>query len=112
MKLRVLIKELQSLGLDVRVLDADENEIDLKQNFEEEDDGIPQPVSSADDEDDLESDLGQGGFEHGDLDDGFSDEDIARVHAPVGVDIAAETPEEIAISIAAQIIRVRRGWQG
>ena len=71
---RVLIKELQSLGLDVRVLDADENEIDLKQNFEEEDDGIPQPVSSADDEDDLESDLGQGGYENGDLDDGFSDE--------------------------------------
>ncbi len=32
---RVLIKELQSLALDVRVLDRDENEIDLKQNFDD-----------------------------------------------------------------------------
>ena len=35
---KVLIKELQSLGLDVRVLDKDQNVIDLKQNFEEDDD--------------------------------------------------------------------------
>ncbi len=33
---KVLIKELQSLGLDVRVLDKDENEIDLSQNFDDE----------------------------------------------------------------------------
>ena len=33
---KVLIKELQSLGLDVRVYDKDENEIDLKQNFDDE----------------------------------------------------------------------------
>ncbi len=38
---KVLIKELQSLGLDVKVLDKDENEIDLKQNFEVEDTPIP-----------------------------------------------------------------------
>ena len=38
---------------------------------------------------------------------GFTDEDFARVHAPIGVDIGAETPEEIAVSIAAEIIRVR-----
>ena len=31
---KVLIKELQSLGLDIKVLDADENEIDLKQNID------------------------------------------------------------------------------
>ena len=31
---KVLIKELQSLGLDVRVLDSDDNEIDLKQNYD------------------------------------------------------------------------------
>ncbi len=37
---KVLIKELQSLGLDVRVLDKDENEIDLSQNFDDEI-GIP-----------------------------------------------------------------------
>ncbi len=35
---KVLIKELQSLGLNVKVLDKDEQEIDLKQNFEEDDD--------------------------------------------------------------------------
>ena len=33
---KVLIKELQSLGLDVRVLDKDNNEIDLKQSFDDE----------------------------------------------------------------------------
>jgi xanthine dehydrogenase accessory factor len=38
---------------------------------------------------------------------GFTDEDIARVHAPIGVTIGAETPEEIAVSIAAELISVR-----
>ncbi len=39
---KVLIKELQSLGLDVKVLDADNNEIDLKQTYDEDDDiGLP-----------------------------------------------------------------------
>jgi len=40
---------------------------------------------------------------------GFSDQDLSRVHAPIGVSIGAETPEEIAVSIAAEIIQVRRG---
>ncbi|MFR2658809.1 MAG: DNA-directed RNA polymerase subunit beta [[Clostridium] leptum] len=35
---KVLIKELQSLGLDVKILDKDEQEIDLKQNFDDDDD--------------------------------------------------------------------------
>ena len=35
---KVLIKELQSLALDVKVLDKDNEEIDLKQNFDEDDD--------------------------------------------------------------------------
>ena len=35
---KVLIKELQSLGLDVKVRDKDEQEIDLKQNFDDDDD--------------------------------------------------------------------------
>jgi xanthine dehydrogenase accessory factor len=38
---------------------------------------------------------------------GLSSEDLARVHAPIGLSIGAETPEEIAISIAAQLIQVR-----
>ncbi len=43
---KVLIKELQSLGLDVKVLDKDENEIDLKQNF----DGDEPSFSTADED--------------------------------------------------------------
>ena len=40
----MLIKELQSLALDVRVLDKEGEEIDLKQNFDDEDMGIPRVV--------------------------------------------------------------------
>ncbi|MBX7246064.1 MAG: XdhC/CoxI family protein [Candidatus Sumerlaeaceae bacterium] len=39
---------------------------------------------------------------------GFTEEQMARVKCPAGLDIAAETPEEIAISIAAQLIEARR----
>ena len=35
---KVLIKELQSLALDVKVLDKDQNEIDLKQTFDDDED--------------------------------------------------------------------------
>ncbi|MBI5118195.1 XdhC family protein [Candidatus Poribacteria bacterium] len=40
---------------------------------------------------------------------GFSDDDIQRVIIPVGLPIGSVTPEEIAISIMAQIIQKRRG---
>lgn len=39
--------------------------------------------------------------------DGFSDEEIARVVSPIGIKIGAESPAEIAVSIAAQMIQVR-----
>jgi xanthine dehydrogenase accessory factor len=39
---------------------------------------------------------------------GFSQEDIARVIIPVGIPIGSVTPEEIAVSIMAQIIQHRR----
>jgi xanthine dehydrogenase accessory factor len=39
---------------------------------------------------------------------GISIQQLARVHAPVGLDIGALTPEEIAISITAELIAVRR----
>ena len=39
---------------------------------------------------------------------GFSDDDIARIHAPIGINIAAETPGEIATSILAEIIAAFR----
>ena len=38
---------------------------------------------------------------------GFSKEQISRVHSPVGLDIGAESPEEIAVSIAAELIAER-----
>ena len=40
---------------------------------------------------------------------GVTPEDLARVHTPVGLEIGAQTPEEIAISILAEMIAVRRG---
>ncbi|MCX8014260.1 MAG: XdhC family protein [Rectinema sp.] len=40
---------------------------------------------------------------------GFSDRDLERVHCPVGLPIGARTPEEIAISILAEIIATRSG---
>ena len=40
---------------------------------------------------------------------GLSLEDLARVHTPLGLDIGAATPEEIAVSILAEMIAVRRG---
>ncbi len=75
---KVLVKELQSLGLDVKVLDGEGEEIDLKQNIDG-DEGvsihrrpIPQDDEAADtdedDEDSLDLDL--------DLDDEDSDEDF------------------------------------
>ncbi|MBI4490186.1 MAG: XdhC family protein [Deltaproteobacteria bacterium] len=39
----------------------------------------------------------------------IAEEIIHRVYAPIGLDINAETPEEIALSILAEIIKVRRG---
>jgi xanthine dehydrogenase accessory factor len=39
---------------------------------------------------------------------GISDEELKPLHAPVGLDIGAQTPEEIAISILAEIIKEKR----
>ena len=45
------------------------------------------------------------------LEEGFSKADVARIHAPIGLPIKAKTPEEIAVSIAAEMIlfRAERG---
>ncbi|MCC7207814.1 MAG: XdhC family protein [Anaerolineae bacterium] len=43
---------------------------------------------------------------------GFSRDQLARVHAPIGLELNAETPQEIALSIMAEIIMLRRGGTG
>ena len=76
---KVLIKELQSLCLDIKVLDENQEEIDLKQTFDDDDDIIPQPVSFADDNPEAsdmnynDSDMEDAGFTLEDVED---DEDV------------------------------------
>ncbi len=65
---KVLIKELQSLSLDVKVLDKDNEEIDLKQNF---DDDIGFHPSDYDDINDISQDVVLDGFQ---IEDGDTDE--------------------------------------
>ena len=43
------------------------------------------------------------------MDRGIERERLAAIHAPIGVEIGAETPEEIAVSIVAELIAARRG---
>ncbi|MBV9895735.1 MAG: XdhC family protein [Chloroflexi bacterium] len=42
-------------------------------------------------------------------DEGVPLEDLMRVHAPIGLDIKTETPGEIAVSVGAELLKVRRG---
>ncbi|MBZ0205240.1 MAG: XdhC family protein [Flavobacteriales bacterium] len=41
--------------------------------------------------------------------DGFSEEELARIRTPIGLPINSKTPEEIAVSIAAEIVLVKNG---
>lgn len=43
---------------------------------------------------------------------GFGEEGLARVRAPSGLDLGCRTPEEIALSVLAEIVMVRRGGSG
>ena len=63
---KVLVKELQSLGLDLKVLNINNEEIDLKQSFDEDEELVPQPAI----EDHIDF-----GVDEGDLDEGFMAED-------------------------------------
>jgi xanthine dehydrogenase accessory factor len=46
------------------------------------------------------------------LEEGFREDDLARVHSPIGIEIGAETPAELAVSIVAEMIKVRSGAGG
>lgn len=46
------------------------------------------------------------------LKEGFSREKLARVHSPIGLDLGAETPDEIALSIAAEMLMLRKNGTG
>ena len=84
---KVLIKELQSLGLDIRVLDKDNNEVDLKQNFDEDDDiGLSKPVMADELDGSVVEDGDLAGF-------GLQDEngdDIVEEYVSDDMDIADE----------------------
>lgn len=45
-------------------------------------------------------------------DKGLTDQQLARIHAPIGLELNAETPQEIAVSIMAEITMARRGGTG
>ena len=79
---KVLIKELQSLGLDVKVLDKDNQEIDLKRNFDDEDDMGFHHDDTAFDEQNVADDLDGYSMEdeNGDPlleEDGYTDDDFS-----------------------------------
>jgi len=46
------------------------------------------------------------------LDEGIDRSLLDRIHAPVGLDIGAETPEEIAVAVAAELVMLARGGTG
>jgi xanthine dehydrogenase accessory factor len=40
---------------------------------------------------------------------GFTADELARVHTPIGVDLGGKQPEEVALSILAEVVAVRNG---
>jgi xanthine dehydrogenase accessory factor len=43
---------------------------------------------------------------------GVAEEKLLRVHSPIGLELNAETPEEIAVSILAEILMLRNDGSG
>jgi xanthine dehydrogenase accessory factor len=46
------------------------------------------------------------------LEEGVPADKLARLHAPIGLELGGRTPEEIALSIMAEIVAVRYGYRG
>ncbi len=42
------------------------------------------------------------------IEEGYSKEEVSNVHAPIGLDIKAQTPAEISISILAELIKIKK----
>jgi xanthine dehydrogenase accessory factor len=42
-------------------------------------------------------------------DEGFTDDELARVHTPIGLDLGGKSPAEVALSILAEVVAVRSG---
>jgi xanthine dehydrogenase accessory factor len=43
---------------------------------------------------------------------GISEDQLGKIHAPIGLDIGAVSPEEVALAIMAEIVAERRGGTG
>ena len=43
---------------------------------------------------------------------GFTDDDLARIRSPLGLDLGGRSPQEIALSIAAGLVAARFGRDG
>ena len=43
---------------------------------------------------------------------GLSEAELSRLRSPVGLDLGARTPEEVAVSVAAEIVALRWGGSG
>jgi xanthine dehydrogenase accessory factor len=43
------------------------------------------------------------------LEAGLTEEHLARLHAPIGLDLGGRSPEEIALAVMAQVVAVRNG---
>jgi DNA-directed RNA polymerase subunit beta len=72
---RVILKELQSLGLDIIVQDAEGNEVDMRQNFDEEETGFDMRDVAGTEEVAKESELMED-YTIKDADEGFDDASI------------------------------------
>jgi xanthine dehydrogenase accessory factor len=46
------------------------------------------------------------------LEDGMAEDELARIHSPIGLELNAQTPEEIAVSILSEIMMLRHGGTG
>ena len=93
---KVLIKELQSLGLDVKVLDVDQNEVDLKQHFDDDDDAYLPDENTEHLKDNVvdEDELANFGYSEADEDEGFSSEEDDELSGIAGRFLDLDSEDE------------------